>query len=344
MAGRGDGTGKRRRAAPAHERATGPRTLGDGGATAEAGDPAGARPPYGRRRIVVGLVLLAVLVVAGGAVALVTSHHPAKPPAPAAIQPSAAQRAAERELARETKAVAEATSRVSLDYPTVAGQPAPLWTAHAFDAPLPSHVVLGFVPYYALGELTPADYADVSTIAYDGVELTSGGGFDEQSTDLGWQALHSPAFATLVTDAHEDKDQVLLTVFTETQSVISAITAHPASAGKRLADQIQPVLADDRLDGVDVDVEGSGKSERPGFVSFMRAFTTELRDTDPSAVIVLDTYPGSADDPQSFFDVAALAPLVDTMFVMAYDMYQPGRASPNAPLASPVLGLSDVQT
>ena len=92
------------------------------------------------------------------------------------------------------------------------------------------------------------------------------------------------------------------------------------------------------------EVEGSGKADRAGFVRFMRAFTSELRLIEPAASIVLDTYPGSAGDPRSFFDVAKLAKLVDTMFVMAYDMYSPGRASPNAPLASPVLGLSDVQS
>jgi hypothetical protein len=293
----------------------------------------------GRRRLM-AIVLVVVLVAVGAGVALSLKSRTVPPPPPARVRPTAAQ----KELALETRIVADAGARVSLDYPTTDDQPAPLWTSRAFDAALPKHVVFGFVPYYSLGQLTSADYLDVSTMAYDGVELTANGGLDEQPVDLGWEALRSPAFAALVAEAHQDHDQVLVTVFTETPSVINAITAHPAASGKLLAEQLQPVLADDRLDGVDVDVEGSGKADRPGFVSFMQSFTAELHSTDPSAVIVLDTYPGSAADSGSFFDVAALAPLVNTMFVMAYDMYQPGQASPNAPLASPILGLSDVQS
>ena len=100
------------------------------------------------------------------------------------------------------------------------------------------------------------------------------GRLDEQTSDLGWAALASPAFDSLVTDAHAAKDQVLLTVFTETAKVIASIARRPEASGERLAAQLQPLLADDRLDGVDVDVEGSGKSDRAGFVAFMRSFTS----------------------------------------------------------------------
>lgn len=295
----------------------------------------------GNRRLllVAGLV---VIVAAGiGLAVSIGGHSGSKHPTVApAVHPSAA----ERLLAREGRVVEAAADRVSLIYPTALDQPAPTWTTTAFDAPLPSHEVFGFVPYYSLGELSAGDYQDVTTMAYDGVSLAAGGRLDESSSDLGWAALSTPAFDTLVTDAHRAKDQVLLTVFTETAKVINSIARDPAASGTLLAQQLQPLLADNHLDGVDIDVEGSGKADRAGFVSFVRSFAGELRSTDPTAVIVLDVYPGSAGDPRSFFDVRGLAPLVDTLFVMAYDMYQPGRASPNAPLASPDLGLSDVQT
>ena len=48
--------------------------------------------------------------------------------------------------------------------------------------------------------------------------------------------------------------------------------------------------------------------------------------------VVLDTYPTSAYDPQGFFDVKALVPYVDQLFVMAYDMQDPDIASATAPL------------
>ena len=49
---------------------------------------------------------------------------------------------------------------------------------------------------------------------------------------------------------------------------------------------------------------------------------------------MLDTYPTSAFDPLGFFDVKALFPYVDELFVMAYDMQDPGVASATAPLTN----------
>jgi hypothetical protein len=298
----------------------------------------------GARRIAV--VAAGCAIVAGGIAAGISlaGHGTSNGGQTGGLAPTPAERAAQRQLALEMRTVAAATSRVAIPLPTAPDQPAPAWSPNAFDAPLPAHEVFGFVPYYSLGQLTPADYRDATTIAYDGVNLTSGGAIGEQKTDLGWVAIAGTDFDSLVTEAHQSGDQVLLTVFTDTPKVIASLARQPVASGTRLAQQLQPLLADNRLDGVDIDVEGSGKADRAGFVAFMRAFTGALRSTDPSAVVVVDVYPGSAGDPRSFFDVKALAPLVDRMFVMAYDMYQPGQASPNAPLTSPDLGLSDVQT
>lgn len=298
-----------------------------------------------RRRLV--LAALAIVVLAAASTGLVlglSGSGGGGGGLSGAAERAAAQRARmiAAELARQARVAGAATAAVSIGYPTGDGQPAPAWSGSAFAKPLPRHVVFGFAPYYSLGQLTPADFADATTIAYDGVQLTPSGLLDERPSDLGWQDLNSAAFSSLIGQAHRAGDQLLLTVFADSAKVINGLTSHPATTGARLARQLTPILADDRLDGVDVDVEGSGSADRGGFVRFMRSFTSTLRSTAPSAVIVLDTYPGSAGDPRSFFDVKALAPLVDSMFVMAYDMYQGGVASPNAPLVSPTLGLSDI--
>ena len=61
-------------------------------------------------------------------------------------------------------------------------------------------------------------------------------------------------------------------------------------------------------------------------------------------MIVLNCYPQSAGSSTDFFDVARLAPLVDQVFIMDYDMDQYANSSANAPLANGDLGLSDVQS
>ena len=55
---------------------------------------------------------------------------------------------------------------------------------------------------------------------------------------------------------------------------------------------------------------------------------------NPTWSIMLDTYPTSALDPLGFFDVKALIGSVDELFVMAYDMQDPGVASATAPLTN----------
>jgi spore germination protein len=73
------------------------------------------------------------------------------------------------------------------------------------------------------------------------------------------------------------------------------------------------------------------------------ALVRQLRRLDPPGEIVIDTYAGSAGT-AGFFDVRALAPLADEVFLMAYDLYSPFNASANSPLASPTLGYSVIQS
>jgi spore germination protein YaaH len=60
--------------------------------------------------------------------------------------------------------------------------------------------------------------------------------------------------------------------------------------------------------------------------------------------VVLNCYPQSAGNSRDFFDVAKLAPLVDQVFIMDYDMEQTANSTANAPLTNGDLGLSDVQS
>jgi spore germination protein YaaH len=137
---------------------------------------------------------------------------------------------------------------------------------------------------------------------------------------------------------------VLFTVSTTDPSVVDALTASPATTSARLATQLGALVAADHLDGVDIDIEGRATKDRAGFVTFVSDLSKALRAADPAGEIVLDTYPQSAGSPSDFFDVAKLAPFVDALFVMAYDMNDFSVSSASSPLASPSLGLSDVSS
>ncbi len=244
-------------------------------------------------------------------------------------EPSAAPSPAQLLVPGEQAAVKRAEAAVAVRLPKVPDQPAPTLPAGAFPRPLTAHEVVGFLPYWEVGDFTP-DYADLTTLAYWSVSLATGGSISRSGQ--GWSTLASADLAFDVTAAHAAGDRVLLTVFSESTSVIHSVSAHSVSAGRRLAETVAPLLSAGDFDGIDLDIEGDSTQDRAGFVRFVASFSRALRSLDPDWSIMLDTYPTSAFDPLGFFDVKALAPLVDELFVMAYDMQDPGIASATAPL------------
>lgn len=297
-----------------------------------------------RRALLAGL---AVLLLAGAALAAADGLGAFSPsPAEIAAQRAAARAAAQararaRLLARETSVVTAAERRVAVALPKQEGAAAPAAPAALFKVPASPHLVLGFAPYWALAGLTPADFADTSVVAYYGIAANPDGSLDQRGP--GWADFSGSGFAAFVSTAHRAGDRVLLTVSDETASSISTLLGHPAASAERLATALGPLLVEDGLDGVDLDIEGRSFAERGAFVTFVSTFSRRFRAMDPKGELVLDTYPQSASASPGFFDVAALGPLVDQLFIMGYDMQSSDTASADAPLASPSLALSDVQ-
>jgi hypothetical protein len=238
----------------------------------------------------------------------------------------------------ERAAVAKAEAEVAVRLPTVPGRPAPTLAAGAFNKPLPTHQVVGFLPYWGLGS-TP-NVADLTTLAYWSVSLADGGSIAHH--DQGWSSLTNPALGFEISQAHAAGTGVLLTIFSQSTSVIDSIARSPVGAGRRLAEQAAAIISARDFDGVDLDIEGSSTPDRAGFVRFVASFSKTLRSLGPRWSIMLDTYPTSAFDPLGFFNVKALMRYVDELFVMAYEMQDPGFASPTAPLTN--ASLNDAMT
>jgi spore germination protein len=198
---------------------------------------------------------------------------------------------------------------------------------------------VAFLPYWEVGTVSP-DYRDLTTLVYWAVTLSTGGSLSR--TGEGWSDLSSSSLALDIAKAHAAGDRSLLTVFSESPSVIHSVAADPSVAGRRLAESLAPLLTSRRFDGVDLDIEGDSTPDRAGFVRFVASFSRTLKSLGPTWSIMLDTYPTSAFDPLDFFDVRALMAHVDELFVMAYDMQDPGVASPTAPLAN--ASLNDAMT
>ena len=279
------------------------------------------------RRFAAARLVLVVFVSALGALACsgcgvfgAGTSATTQPPSPA-----------ERLIPIEAAAVTEAEAAVAVKLPTVQGRPAPTLGARAFVKPLHAHQVVGFLPYWEVGTYTP-NYQALTTLAYWAVGLGTDGSIDRNGE--GYSTLTGTALAPDIRRAHAAGVQVLLTVFSQNPSVIHSVAAHPARAGPQLAKKVAALLSFGAFDGVDLDIEGNSTPDRGGFVRFVASFSAALRALNPTWSIMLDTYPTSALDPLGFFDVKALMGSVDELFVMAYDMQNPGVASATAPLTN----------
>lgn len=240
----------------------------------------------------------------------------------------------------EKAALSKALRSVHVALPTKSGQPAPSLAPGAFGHGLGSKVVLGFVPSWELSQLGEIDYSALSDVAYYAAQVEPGGTLLESGP--GWQGLVDGGADSLVADAHGAGSRALLTLFSETQATLRQLAASPASSGEGLADRVAPLLEAHHFDGVDLDLEGQEASARAGFVKFVAAFSRRLHAICPGWSLVLNTFPQAPVDPESFFDVKALARYVDYFFVMAYDMEDQEVPGATAPLVG--ANLSDASS
>jgi spore germination protein YaaH len=286
-----------------------------------------------RSRVLAVVVLLAIGGLIGAFAAGALGPRASLTPAEkAAIRAEKAVEKLERQEVADVKA-SSALVDVSIDRQSASPR-------IIYRKPMESAEVLGFVPYWTASSITPTELADVSEIALFGVEVGPTGNFIESGP--GWSDYSNTGYQSLITAAHAAKDRVLFTISTTRPDIIRQLVDHPSAASANLAHALAGVVRKGGLDGIDVDIEGTASSERSGFVEFVRDLVHSLRDDGMRGEVVLDTYPQSAGDSSNFFAVAKLAPYVDRVFVMGYDMEQFANASPTAPLYSDDLGLSDV--
>ncbi len=289
--------------------------------------------PQGRhhraRRLLPGLLASSALLLGGCGLLGSSPPSASSPPPPTSVYNKFA--------GSEQRALTKALSYLkSVRLPTKSGAPAPSLPPRAFGSVgVGSHIVLGFLPSWELYQASSLDYAALSEVSYFALEVEPGGRILQSGQ--GWSELAGGAASQLVADAHSAGDRALLTLYTGTESTLSAIAKAPAAAASELAAQVAPLLAAHHFDGVDLDFEGRNGADRTGFTTFVAAFAKALRLRGPHYQIVLNAFPQAAVDPSGLYDVQALAHYVNDLFVMAYDMGDPSSPGPTAPLVGPNL-------
>ncbi len=215
--------------------------------------------------------------------------------------------------------------------PAATSAPAPAPPSLAGSAPLQSHEIFGYAPYWTLPQSSGFDVKDLTTLAYFSVDANADGTLNQSGS--GWNGYESQDLVNLVDRSHAAGDRVVLTVTCFSQSSLDAITSDP-DAGARLSAALIAAVAAKNLDGVNFDFEGEGSADRTGLTKLITQVSGALHAANPHWQVTMATYASAADDSSGFYDVAALAPALDGFFVMAYDMNN--RASPSA--TAPLIG------
>ncbi len=230
---------------------------------------------------------------------------------------------------RDTGNAEAAANHPSANLPKATTAPNPAPPSLAGSAPLQTHEVFGYAPYWTLAQSSSFNLQDLTTLAYFSVDANPDGTLDQSGA--GWNGYESQDLVNLVSSAHAAGDRVVLTVTDFSQGSLDAITSDP-SAPARLSSSLISAIEAKNLDGVNFDFEGEGSGDQAGLTSLLTQVSNALHSTNPHWQVTMATYASAAADSSGFYNIGALAPVMDGFFVMAYDMNSRSVPSPTAPL------------
>ena len=191
----------------------------------------------------------------------------------------------------------------------------------------PQREIFGFALASSLSDPTVGyptwNFALLSTVAYFGLHVNDDGTF---AGDSGWTTWNNaPVRTAFVNAAHASGTKVVLTIILQdfgagTPHMCAGLAHWPTTVANAVA-QVKAM----GVDGLNVDYEGLNGSCGTADTSWARHsftnFTGALRPALPAgSYLSVDSYASAASDPIGFFDVPAIAPNVDSFFVMAYDL------------------------
>ena len=229
-----------------------------------------------------------------------------------------------------TQAAELATRPPSTSLPAVAAAPhSVMHSPLLFNTNL-QREVFGFVNAGNLGNTTVGystwNFGLLTTVAYFGLQVNSGDGALVQS-GTGWNVYHSATMNSFVVKANAAGTRVIvsLNLHDFSSSPTNQVCAGLAHTDATVSQAVQQMKAAG-IQGINIDYEGTnttcanGLTSRAQLVTFTQKLRSAMLAALPGAYLAIDTYSGSAEDNQEFFDISGLAPYVDSFFVMAYDM------------------------
>ncbi len=216
---------------------------------------------------------------------------------------------------------------------TISPLVASLHSLHPLKDGKKGYQVYGFAPYWTFDKLDNVDFSVLTTLAYFGVPVDSGGNLVKD--DPGYSTFVSDKATTIFKKAHDAGTKVNLTVTQMDNFEILSLLDNP-DAQKNAIEQIVAEVKNRGIDGVNVDFEFTGtpgSDYRNKFNEFIANLSTRLHSQIPQGEVSVAVYALSAKDPH-LYDIASLSKSADQIFMMAYDFASAGadNAEPTSPL------------
>ena len=182
----------------------------------------------------------------------------------------------------------------------------------ALAPPLRPHEVFGVVPYWALPNVATLDLNGLTTVIYAGLQINPDGSI--QTSGDAWNGFLSQDFMNLIATAHADGARVVLSVQDFDQASLNQMLATPA-ASATLAQSVLVLLKMRDLDGVNLDLEGTGGEGQAALTNLVAAVSLTLKADDAHYQITVDTDSSSAGTVGGFYDLPALSAVADGFLV-----------------------------
>ena len=202
--------------------------------------------------------------------------------------------------------------------------------------------IIGFLPYWLMGN-GEKDYSPyVNTISYFGVTVDADGSIlthtKPTESEPGWLALQSGKITSTLDGAKKKGISRSLVVFCGDQEKIGELMENSTIHAKTLVSEISPLMKKYGFNDLNIDIENvslASESARQSFTAFMQTVHTELQSHNSSVSISIDVSPTALIEPY-LINVAAISSYVDKIIFMTYDFHYPGSSVTGA--VSPVGG------
>ncbi len=199
----------------------------------------------------------------------------------------------------------------------------------------PQKEVLGFFPYWMLGNQDKINISYLSSVSLFGLTVNGRGEvskFDGNGADPGWEMWKDPRLDEFVQKAKKSRVKVYLTFKSFNNEDIEKLSRNEVFQQSFINNAIF-LLNSKNLDGINIDFEYIGVPRddvRIGFTNLITNLNNELKRQIPDSKLSIDTYLVSGGK-LDLFDLTLLSQNLDYIVVMGYDMHTPlGGAGPVA--------------